>query len=66
MFGILDRNFLYFYEREDLKYKFIAATAEEEISGHNGIEALLPHLGKIDFAIVGEPTKCKWQWPKKV
>jgi hypothetical protein len=24
----------------------LAATAEEEISGHNGIEALLPHPGQ--------------------
>ena len=51
-------TFLYFYEKEDLKYNIVlAATAEEEISGHNGIEALLPQLGKIDFAIVGEPTQ---------
>jgi len=51
-------TFLYFYEREDLKNNILlAATAEEEISGHNGIEALLPQLGKIDFAIVGEPTQ---------
>ncbi len=50
-------TFLHFYEREDLKYNFIfAASAEEEISGTNGIEALLPHLGKIEFGIVGEPT----------
>lgn len=50
-------TFLYFYEKENLKYNLlIAATAEEEISGHNGIEALLPLLGKIDFGIVGEPT----------
>jgi acetylornithine deacetylase len=35
----------------------IAATAEEEISGSNGVESLLPHLGKIDCAIVGEPTE---------
>ena len=49
---------LYFYEKENLKYNIVlAATAEEEISGHNGIEALLPQLGKIDFAIVGEPTQ---------
>lgn len=34
----------------------LAATAEEEISGPNGIAALLPLLGKIDAAIVGEPT----------
>jgi len=51
-------TFLYFYEKEDLKYNIVlAATAEEEISGHNGIEILLPQLGKIDFAIVGEPTQ---------
>jgi len=51
-------TFLYYYEKETLQYNIIlAATAEEEISGHNGIEALLPHLGKIDCAIVGEPTQ---------
>lgn len=33
-----------------------AASAEEEISGKNGIESLLQELPKIDFAIVGEPT----------
>ena len=50
--------FLYLYEKEDLKYNVVlAATAEEEISGHNGIETLLPQLGEIDFAIVGEPTQ---------
>jgi len=51
-------TFLYFYEKEDLKYNIVlATTAEEEISGHNGIEALLPQLGNLDFAIVGEPTQ---------
>jgi acetylornithine deacetylase len=50
--------FLHFYERQDLKYNILlAASAEEEISGTNGIEALLPKIGKIEFAIVGEPTK---------
>jgi acetylornithine deacetylase len=34
-----------------------AASAEEEISGTNGIAAVLPVLGPIDFAIVGEPTR---------
>jgi acetylornithine deacetylase len=34
-----------------------AASAEEEISGANGIESLLPELPPIDFAIVGEPTQ---------
>lgn len=33
-----------------------AATAEEEVSGKNGIESLLQELPRIDFAIVGEPT----------
>ena len=33
-----------------------AASAEEEISGSNGMESLLKELPKIDFAIVGEPT----------
>ena len=34
-----------------------AATAEEEVSGKNGIESLLQELPRIDFAIVGEPTQ---------
>ncbi|MFM9909959.1 MAG: M20 family metallo-hydrolase [Chitinophagaceae bacterium] len=50
--------FLYYYQKENLKYNLIfAATAEEEISGQNGIEALLPRLGIIDCGIVGEPTQ---------
>ncbi|QYS87343.1 M20 family metallo-hydrolase [Flavobacterium oreochromis] len=50
--------FVYFYDRQDLKFNLIyAATAEEEISGNNGIEIVLPELGKIHFGIVGEPTK---------
>ncbi len=49
--------FLYFYDKEDLKYNFcLAATAEEEISGINGLELIIPDLGKLDFGIVGEPT----------
>lgn len=32
------------------------ASAEEEVTGVNGIRAVLPELGRIDFAIVGEPT----------
>ncbi|MGZ5210443.1 MAG: M20/M25/M40 family metallo-hydrolase, partial [Kaistella sp.] len=49
--------FSYFYDKK-LKYNLIyAATAEEEISGVNGVKSILEDLGKIDFAIVGEPTK---------
>jgi acetylornithine deacetylase len=51
-------TFLYFYEKENLQYNLIfAASAEEEISGTNGIELMYPQLGKIDAAIVGEPTQ---------
>ena len=49
--------FLHFYAQEGLRYNFcIAATAEEEISGTNGLELVIPDLGPLDFAIVGEPT----------
>jgi len=51
-------TFIHFYERPNLKFNLVlAASAEEEISGFNGIESLLPELGKIDFGIVGEPTQ---------
>ena len=48
--------FLYFRTKEFPFNIVFTASAEEEISGKNGIEALLPFLPKIDFAIVGEPT----------
>lgn len=51
-------SFMKFYNRSDLKFNLIyAASAEEEISGSEGIELLLPHLGRLDFGIVGEPTQ---------
>ncbi|MGK2864982.1 MAG: M20 family metallo-hydrolase [Chitinophagaceae bacterium] len=51
-------SFLYYYDREDLDHNVVfAASAEEEISGVNGIELVLPYLGKLDYGIVGEPTK---------
>lgn len=34
----------------------LALTAEEENSGRKGIELVLPEIGPIDYAIVGEPT----------
>lgn len=57
-------TFLYFYHQPNLTHNLvIAATAEEEITGYDGIELLLEHknfkqqLGKNpDCAIVGEPT----------
>ena len=49
--------FVYFYDKKNLKYNFVlAATAEEEISGENGIAYMQSILPTIDFAIVGEPT----------
>lgn len=50
-------SFLYFYSSENLKYNIVlAASAEEEISGVNGIESIWRSLPPIDCAIVGEPT----------
>lgn len=50
-------TFNYYYHK-NLRYNLIfSATAEEEISGENGVKSILPELGKIDFAIVGEPTQ---------
>lgn len=50
-------TFLHFHAQEGLSHNIIlAATAEEEISGHGGIEMALPLLPRIDAAIVGEPT----------
>jgi acetylornithine deacetylase len=50
--------FIHYYPEKELKYNLmVAATAEEENSGDNGIECILPELGNIDLAIVGEPTE---------
>ena len=49
--------FLHFFDRDDLNYNLAyAATAEEEISGTNGIQSALEYLPQISFGIVGEPT----------
>ncbi|MBS1544607.1 MAG: M20 family metallo-hydrolase [Bacteroidetes bacterium] len=51
-------TFIYFYSKEKLPVNLVlAVTAEEEISGTNGIESVFNLLPKIDYAIVGEPTK---------
>jgi len=51
-------TFIYYYGADNLNHNVVfAASAEEEISGVNGIELVLPYLGQIDFGIVGEPTK---------
>lgn len=49
-------TFIHFYATP-LKYNLVfAASAEEEISGINGIESIWDKLPRIDCAIVGEPT----------
>lgn len=50
-------TFLHFYDQECSYNLILAATAEEEISGKNGVESILNLLPKIDLAIVGEPTQ---------
>ena len=52
--------FIHFYEQKNLKFNLVvAASAEEEISGTEGIESIWNLLPRIDFAIVGEPTLCQ-------
>ena len=49
--------FLYYYDKKDMPYNIVlVASAEEEISGNDGIELALKSIPKIDFGIVGEPT----------
>lgn len=49
--------FFYLTQKEQAYNLIFAASAEEEISGKDGLESLLQELPKIDFAIVGEPTQ---------
>jgi acetylornithine deacetylase len=51
-------TFCHFYPRAGMAYNIaLAATAEEEISGKEGLEIVVPELPPIAFAIVGEPTQ---------
>lgn len=43
-------------EREQPYNLIFLASCEEEVSGKNGIESVLPELPPIAFAVVGEPT----------
>jgi acetylornithine deacetylase len=50
--------FMHFNSMENLPFNLTyAVTAEEEISGTNGLESILGELGPLDLAIVGEPTR---------
>ncbi|MEK9613599.1 MAG: M20 family metallo-hydrolase [Flavobacteriaceae bacterium] len=49
--------FTHYYSISNPQYNLLfAATAEEETAGEKSLRGLLPHLPKIDLAIVGEPT----------
>lgn len=52
----LARTFLTFREHPLPFNLVLALSAEEECMGEQGMRALLPELGHIDMAIVGEPT----------
>ncbi|GAO29084.1 M20 family metallo-hydrolase [Geofilum rubicundum] len=49
--------FRYLAARAQSYNLIFAATAEEEVSGVNNVGSILPELGPIDLAIVGEPTR---------
>lgn len=49
--------FVHFYDKKTLPYNIVlVASAEEEISGVDGFELVLPLIPTIEFGIVGEPT----------
>ena len=53
-------TFLHFNEQENNPFNLIlVASAEEEVSGKNGLECVIPTLPEIAFGIVGEPTGMK-------
>ncbi|WP_420317712.1 M20 family metallo-hydrolase [Ekhidna sp.] len=53
-------TFIHFYEYDKVPFNLIlAATAEEENSGINGVGSILEDIKPIDFGIVGEPTEMK-------
>lgn len=55
---ILLAVFMHFNPIENLPFNLIyAASAEEEISGMNGLASILDELGPFNLAIVGEPTQ---------
>lgn len=53
-------TFLHLYESQNLGYNLIfVASAEEEISGPNGIAAVRDTIAPIDLGIIGEPTQMR-------
>lgn len=53
-------TFLHLYNHDNLGYNLIlVASAEEEISGPNGIAAVRDKIAPIDLGIIGEPTQMR-------
>lgn len=52
----LYETFVSLSEREQPYNLIFLASCEEEVSGKNGLESVLPALPPITFAVVGEPT----------
>lgn len=52
----LYESFRILTEREQPYNLIFLASCEEEVSGKNGLESVLPKLPLITFAVVGEPT----------
>lgn len=51
-------TFMHLYADTDLTYNIcVAITAEEEVSGRDGIECILDKIGPVEWALVGEPTQ---------
>lgn len=40
----------------NMPHIIFSATAEEEVSGRNGVELIIPDIGPVDLGIIGEPT----------
>lgn len=53
----LTETFLHYYDAVLPFNLLLALSAEEECMGEHGSRALLPVLGPIDMALVGEPTR---------
>lgn len=53
-------TFLHFYDAQNLPFNLaLIASAEEEISGKNGIEQVFSEGFQASMAIIGEPTRMK-------
>ena len=58
-FAALTAAFRHYYDAELPFNLLLALSGEEECMGEHGTRALLPALGPIDMALVGEPTRMR-------